>query len=113
VFIQFFLLFLIINFNCNVKKLIFLNIMYLSIVFLFFIFKSCILSILQNILTKEATIWNGIDYRIKYFFNSNKPYVINTIYNDDRIIQSWISGNKLFILALIGLNTYFFVKCKI
>ncbi len=112
VFVQFFLLFLIINFNCNVKKLVFLNIMYLTVVFLFFIFKSCILSILQNILSKETTVWTGIDFRINYFFNSNKPYVIDTIYTDDRRMHSWISGNKLFILALIALNTYFFVKCK-
>lgn len=112
-FIQLFLLFLIINFNCNVKKLIFLNMMYLTIVFLFFIFKSCILSILQNILSKENTVWNGVDIRIKYFFNLNKPYIINTIYTDDRSLNSWISGNKLFILSLIALNTYFFVKCKL
>lgn len=112
-FIQFLLLFLIINFNCNVKKLILLNILYLTIVFLFFIFKSCILNILQNILSNENTSWNGIDIRLKYFFILNQPYVNNTIYNDAIGLNIWISGNKLFILALIALNAYFFVKCKI
>lgn len=112
-FIQFFILYLIINFNCNVKKLIVLNIMYLTIVFLFFMFKTCILSVLQNMLSKETTTWSGIDTRIQYFFNLNQPYIKNTIYTDDRTLRSWISGNKLIILAIIALNTYFIVKCKL
>lgn len=112
-FIQFFTLFLIINFNCNVKKLILLNIMYLTVVFLFFIFKSCILSILQNIFSKETTTWDGVDARIKYFFTLNQPYIKNTIYTDDRTLNAWISGNKFVILAIIALNTYFIIKCKL
>ena len=112
-FIQFFVLYLLINFNCNIKKLIFLNIFYLSIVFLFYVFKTCILSILQNILTRETTVWSGIDTRIQYFFNLNQPYINNTIYDDNRKINSWISGNKFIIIAIIALNVYSIIKCKL
>ena len=111
-FIQFFILFLLINFKCNIKKLIFLNIFYLCIVLLFYIFKSCILSIVQNILTHETTIWHGIDIRLKYFFNLNQPYINPTIYDDSRKLNSWISGNKTIILAIIILNLYCMIKCK-
>ncbi len=112
-FIQFFVLFLLINFNCNIKKLIFLNIFYLGIVFLFYVFKTCILSVLQNIVTCETTVWCGIDTRIQYFFNLNQPYINNTIYDENRKIQSWINGNKFIIVAIIALNAYAMIKCKL
>ena len=87
--------------------------MYLIIVFFFYLFKTCIITIIKNVVGDESTPWTGIDCRIKYFLNLNKPYINNTIYDDNRMLHSWINGNKLFILALIALNTYFFVKCKL
>ena len=113
VFIQFFIFYLFLNFNCNIKKLLILNICYLTVIFLFFIFKQCILSIFHNLLTNQYTPWNGIDERIIYFINLNKPYINHQIYNNYNISNEWLSGNKLSILALIGLNAYFFIKCKL
>jgi hypothetical protein len=113
IFIQLFLFYLIINFNCNVKKLIFLNIVYFTIVFLFYIFKSCILSIVNNIISNQNVLWGGIDVRIQYFLNLNKSYMNHKIYDDNIGLHSWINGNKNFILAIIALNTYFMIKCKL
>lgn len=113
VFIQFFIFYLFFNFNCNVTKLLFLNICYLIVIFLFFIFKQCILSVFHNLLTDEYTTWNGIDKRIIYFIHLNKSYIKHQIYNNHSVSNEWISGNKLSILALIGLNAYFFMKCKL
>jgi hypothetical protein len=102
------LIFLSLNLECNIFKLLLLNSFYLSILFLFSIFKRCILSIIENRILGLDENCSRIDpsTRIKYFFDMNTKYKTspgsNTI--------NWINGNRLVIFLIFCLNTFCLLK---
>jgi hypothetical protein len=94
---------LILNFECNTSKLILLNIAFLVILLLFFIFKRCFLTRLENkILNVEGNGAVPQKTRLSYFFDINKAYVPA---KGDSIIN-WINGNTLLLILIIILNCY-------
>lgn len=106
--IIFYVFYLFLNFNCDIKKLVLLNTIYSFILVLFFYFKSCILSKLENKIL-------GVDHdvctmskktRLSYFLD------IETIYTPVKGNNTirWIEGNQLIILCIFILNTYCLTK---
>lgn len=104
--IHIFLVFLVIYllFRFKGRKLLILNMLCLSFVFFFFIFKQCVLSIINNIITNRCTIWKGTYNRLYYFFDLNYPYTDQKTYTKKEIQDIWISGNKYFVLIVLLLN---------
>ena len=99
------LVYLMLNVECNVKKLIFLNTLYLMLVLFFFYYKRCILTIFQNKLVNKQVGWTAPIDRIVYFFQ-DKQYINN---NPEHMI-SWANGNKITCLLVICLNIYCFTQ---
>jgi len=91
--------------RCNLKKLVLLDTIYLIVILLFFHFKRCILTILQNKLTKKNVAWTGPFQRITYFFNADQQYV-----EPPGTMDGWINGNKNTCLMIILVNLYCLFK---
>ena len=89
-------------------SLLLLNSLYLFILFLFGIFKKCVLSIIENKILGLDYNYNRIDpfNRIKYFFDMNtiyKPSPGNNTIN-------WLNGNILVIFLIFCLNIFCLLK---
>jgi len=97
--------YLMLNVECNLKKLITLNILVLIIILFFFHYKRCILTILQNKLVNKQVGWTAPLDRILYFFQ-DKQY----LKTDPDPLIAWIEGNKITCLIVICLNIYCFTK---
>jgi hypothetical protein len=97
---------LLINFNCNINKLLLLNIIYLTVVACFFIFKRCILTIITNKLTDTPDRpWAGNIYIFKYLFDIHTQYEkkhTNDITNTER----WMIFHSKVIFPVILSNVY-------
>jgi hypothetical protein len=103
--IIFFLIYLAINFECNIKKLLLLDIIYFSIIGLFFYFKRCILTIISNkLINKQNCSWNGCSHRISYFFDINKSY--ETCPDNKNTTELWMNGNIINVSIIILLNIH-------
>lgn len=101
--VMFWIFTLILNFKCNTSKLILLNLAFLVILLLFFIFKRCFLTRLENkLLNVEGHGAVPQKTRIGYFFDINKAYV--PAKGDNTI--NWINGNTLLLVLIIILNCY-------
>jgi hypothetical protein len=106
--IIYFVYYLFLNFNCDIKKLLLLNIIYMFILLLFFYFKRCVLTILENkILGVDSTTGTiSAKKRLNYFFDINekyKPFKGNNM-------AAWIEGSKITITLIFILNIYCLTK---
>uniref|UniRef100_A0A6C0JJ27 PLOD1-3-like GT domain-containing protein n=1 Tax=viral metagenome TaxID=1070528 RepID=A0A6C0JJ27_9ZZZZ len=103
-----FIVWLLLNFECNIKKLLLLDIIYFSVIASFFIYKRCILSMIaNNILNKPNCPWNGYIHRLSYFGNIKKNY--KTHYDTCKNYsnsESWINSNLFTIIPVVLLNIY-------
>jgi hypothetical protein len=99
----------LLNYKCNVPRLLLTNILLIIFLLQFFIYKKCSLSILENkVLGKpENTPYISIVNRLKYFFNLNTVYKFNTDTNDTIY---WIDSNIITFVLLLVLNCYCFIK---
>ena len=103
---EIFVLWLLLNFECNINKLLLLNIIYFFMVSGFFIFKRCILTIISNKLTDTPDrTWGGNIYIFKYVFDINTQFEKK---HDINITDSerWMRFNTKVIFAVILLNFY-------
>lgn len=100
----FILSYLFLNLQCNLKKLLMLNIFYLGVVLCFFYNKRCVLSVYQNKIINKEVAWTGPIDRIVYFLNPEKPY--SKPLSSDDLMNSWMEGNKLSCMLVIALNMY-------
>jgi hypothetical protein len=103
-----FIFFLLINLECNIFKLILLDSLYLCIVLLFFIFKRCFLSIIENRVLGVDENYSSISLytRLNHFFDMNviyKPELGNNILN-------WMEGNRIIASLIIFLNVFCLFK---
>lgn len=94
--------YLMLNFTCNMKKLVLLNTFYLIVVLCFYFFKRCILTIIPNELTNTNFVWTTPDKRLRYFFDLDKQY-LNGKKDDTNL---WMDLNKLACFTIICLNLY-------
>ena len=113
------LLWKIIHFQCDLKILFLLNIIYLITLALFFKYKRCIISIINERISPESKGWKSVQSRVGYFFDQ-KPY-----FNRDKLSKGrenftlkWMNGNIIIIIAITIVNIYYFIlmktkKCKV
>jgi len=99
------IIYFILSARCNFKKLVLLDTIYLIVILLFFHFKRCILTLLQNKLIKNNVAWSGPFQRITYFFNADQQYV-----EPPGTMKGWINGNKNTCLMIILVNLYCLFK---
>jgi hypothetical protein len=101
----FFIYYLIFNYECNIQKLLFLNIVFFIHILLFFYFKRCIITIISNkvIDVEESNVWKGLPHRLFYFSDLKSSYDSKNIINPS---QAWIDGNRINIIIIILLNIY-------
>jgi len=93
--------YLILTSGCNFKKIILLNTLFLMILFSFFHFKICVLTLLQNKLIKKNIAWTGPFQRISYFFDTEQPYI-----EKNPTMKKWINSNKISCFFIILANLY-------
>ncbi len=101
-----FILWIIINVDCSIQKLLLINIFYFIIIACFFYFKRCFITIISNkLLNNENNTWNSPNDRISYFFVMDKPYE-KIITDNKKISNLWMNGNIVTISAIILFNMY-------
>ena len=101
--VSFTLLYLFLNFECSIPKLLLLNIIFFTMIALFFYFKRCILTIISNkFINKENIPWTSPFNRIFYFFDLKKPYINKGADNT----EAWMRGNMINISIIVLLNSY-------
>jgi hypothetical protein len=106
--VPFFVIYLVIQLDCNIQKLLLLNIFYFIVIGLFFYFKRCVLSIISNKLTDtpNCPFYGEID-RLGYMFKLDKPY--KKYYGDCKKYNTtklWMDGNIITVIIVILLNIY-------
>ena len=104
-----FLLAITVRLKCNLTYLFMLNIFALSTILLFFHFKSCILSLLMYKIINVKYWVNPID-RLNYFFGLDKKYNIEYRNTTSIDVNTWMNGQYLFFISLLGINLYYFIK---
>ena len=104
-----FLLAITVRLKCNLTYLFMLNIFALSTILLFFHFKSCILSLLMYKIINVKYWVNPID-RLTYFFGLDKKYNIEYRNTTSIDVNTWMNGQYLFFISLLGINLYYFIK---
>jgi len=100
----------IIHSRCNLRLFLFFNLFYLILIFLFFIYKRCILSIWE-----EQSSGTEINKNRFLYFTNDKPY--SHIIRNKNNTDAWVNGNKNQLLILVLINIYILVmlfmkKCK-
>ena len=113
------LLWQIIHFQCDLKLLFLLNIIYLITLALFFKYKRCIISIVNERISPESKGWKSVQSRVGYFFDQ-KPYFNRdtTPEGGQNFTLKWMNGNIIIITAITIVNIYYFIlmktkKCKV
>jgi hypothetical protein len=98
------------HFNCNLRNLFLMNLLFIFFFLLFMIFKMCVLTIIENTILgvdlKNRT-FSHVN-RLRYFFDTDFKY---NIQNGDNAI-SWINGNIPIFVAVFILNLYNIYKIK-
>ena len=105
-----FAIYLIFNINKDIKKLFMLNILYFFIIFQFFIFKKCSLTIIENKILGLDDDYGAVSRvtRLTYFFDMNISYLPQRGHN----LERWIDGNKITIIMLIIINAIYYLKLR-
>ena len=91
----------------NIKIMMLVNIFYLVFILSFFIFRGCILSIIENYVLGIKDIGNMLIYnRFAYFLNKKNNYIIkkNNMTND------WLKTQIIVILIIIISNIKFLIN---
>jgi len=105
---------LMFNFKCELKKLMILNIAMFVLIGCFFIFKRCILTILENkVLGVDERIGTvSKTTRIMYFFKLSKRYIPPNQDNDFGNTLAWMNGNGILIFFVLLLNSWCFFSSQ-
>lgn len=100
----YFIFYTFINFKCNAKKLLLLNTGFLFTLLLFFIFKKCVFTVLENLVLGLESEYESIsrEARINYFFNNDSLYYPKK----GNTMEQWMDGNKFFLSCILLLNVY-------
>ena len=115
IFISFYLIIVLINDimhnRCNLKLFLLLNMYLLILIFLFFIYKRCILSILE-----EKTSGFKRNHNFFQYLLNDKPYMY-AIRNRNNT-YGWMNTNKYIVFIVVLINLYilimlFMKKCKV
>ena len=103
-----FAIYLSLNIKNDIKYLFMLNILYFFIIFQFFIFKKCSLTIIENKILGIDSDCGAISRvtRLMYFKNINSSYLPKKGHN----LERWINGNKITIVILIIINLIYYLK---
>jgi hypothetical protein len=101
-------IYLILTFRGEVDKLIFLNIMGLSLVTCFLSFRRCFLTIFSDNISSTIKSWIPPFSRIGRFFDPSATYIKGTHDNYDHEYE-WISSNIIYLIAVLLLNIYTFI----
>jgi hypothetical protein len=101
-------LYLLTNYTCDLRKLLFLNVLYGCILIQFFILRQCCISMLENwVLGIDAsTRYMGLGQRIQYLYDIHKEYVPDKGDN----ASAWMRGNILPLTGVILLNLHCLYK---
>jgi hypothetical protein len=106
-----FMFYLSLNYECDIKKTLILNTLYLGVILTFFIFKRCVLTIIENrilgIDTNYASM--SIKKRISYFFSLYSKYELikgNPTSNSEQ----WMKSNMYTIGLIILSNIYCLIR---
>jgi hypothetical protein len=107
IFLNGFIIYLMINLECNINKLFLLNIIYfINIGFLYF--KQFVTSIISNkLIIKPNCVLNDIGHRISYFFDINQSYQ-HFYHTGDN--SSCMKGNMFTLIIIVILNMYCLLK---
>jgi len=92
------------DYRCNIKKLLILNIGYMISIYLFFVYKRCVITIIENKIIGLNNNYTSVSLgtKINYFLDLNKGY--EPSYGD--YTRKWMNGNKFNILVIIVYNIY-------
>ena len=104
-----FLLAITVRLKCNLTYLFMLNIFALSTILLFFYFKSCILTLFMYKII-NVKYWVSPMDRLNYFFGLDKKYNIEYRNTTSIDVNTWMNGQYLFFISLLGINLYYFIK---
>jgi hypothetical protein len=104
---------LLLNFNCDMNKLMILNIFIFIFITQFFIFKRCFFTIVENKIlgVDDNTGPISRETRLKYFLDVNKVYKPK-VYIDD-IKQNtidWMNSNMKIIIVTLILNIFCYYR---
>lgn len=110
------ILYLILNFNCDIYKLLMLNTIYFFIILLYFHLKRCILVLYENkfLNIDEKYGMIGLTERILYLKDKNYQYEKNKGVTSD----SFMDSNKFFVFFIFIANficlcrIYFYKNCN-
>jgi hypothetical protein len=102
--ITIFVFYLLLNWECDMFKLILLDSLYLIIIFLFFIFKKCFLTTFENRVLNVDENCNSVsrETRLNYFFDINANYYPKIGNNT----MNWMNGNILIVFLIALLNVF-------
>jgi hypothetical protein len=102
------ILYLLTNYPCNLRKLLLLNVCYGLILFQFFIFHQCCLTMIENwfLDIDPTTKYMGYGQRLQYWYDPHKEYLPEKGNN----LISWMQGNLLPLFGFVLINTYCFYK---
>jgi hypothetical protein len=91
----------------DIKIIILLNISYLLLLLSFFIFRGCILSIIENYVLGTKDIGNMLIYnRFAYFLNKKNNYIIQK----NNMTTDWFKTQIIVILVIIISNIKFLIN---
>lgn len=106
--------YLLFNYDCNTKQILFLNTVYLMVIVTFFIYKRCALTIVENkilgIDTNYATM--SLKKRVTYFLNLNSKY---EFYKGTKKTnhEYWMKSNMYTVCFIILSNLFCLIKLSI
>lgn len=86
----------------NTKKIIIINTLFFGLIGLFFVFKKCFLTIVENKVLGLDQSYNSVsrDTRLKYLVDPQQDYTITRGNSDTR----WMDGNLILVIILICVN---------
>ena len=104
VFISYLLVYLIFSQKNKINYLLILNIKYLIVLLLFFIYKKCILTMFSSKIVKTDIRFAPLYNRFMYLFDLDYNY--DQTMNKEDSLHAWINGNKFLVGVLIITNIY-------
>ena len=104
VFISYLLVYLIYTQKNKINYLLILNIKYLIVLLLFFIYKKCILTMFSSKIVKTDIRFAPLYNRFMYLFDLDYNY--DQTMNKEDSLHAWINGNKFLVGVLIITNIY-------